>query len=161
MNEKMNVEELLDELYDMVEKAWNFPLSRGRAMLDVEEVKEILEEIRDAMPQEIRQAKAIVADRTQIISDAKREAETIVRVAEERARAMVNQDEIAKQAQQKANEMLAQAQTRFRKMQKACNVYIDDLMQRTDEGLTANLAELRKTRQEIKASLRSGQQNQN
>ncbi|HIS78279.1 MAG TPA: ATPase [Candidatus Caccousia stercoris] len=157
----MNVEELLDELYDMVEKAWNFPLSRGRAMLDVEEVKEILEEIRDAMPQEIRQAKAIVADRTQIISDAKREAETIVRVAEERARAMVNQDEIVKQAQQKANEMLAQAQTRFRKMQKACNVYIDDLMQRTDEGLTANLAELRKTRQEIKASLRSGQQNQN
>ena len=154
MNEKMNVEELLDELYDMVEKAWNFPLSRGRAMLDVEEVKEILEEIRDAMPQEIRQAKAIVADRTQIISDAKR-------VAEERARAMVNQDEIVKQAQQKANEMLAQAQTRFRKMQKACNVYIDDLMQRTDEGLTANLAELRKTRQEIKASLRSGQQNQN
>ena len=161
MNEKMNVEELLDELYDMVEKAWNFPLSRGRAMLDVEEVKEILEEIRDAMPQEIRQAKAIVADRTQIISDAKREAETIVRVAEECARAMVNQDEIVKQAQQKANEMLAQAQTRFRKMQKACNVYIDDLMQRTDEGLTANLAELRKTRQEIKASLRSGQQNQN
>ena len=161
MNEKMNVEELLDELYDMVEKAWNFPLSRGRAMLDVEEVKEILEEIRDAMPQEIRQAKAIVADRTKIISDAKREAETIVRVAEERARAMVNQDEIVKQAQQKANEMLAQAQTRFRKMQKACNVYIDDLMQRTDEGLTANLAELRKTRQEIKASLRSGQQNQN
>ena len=161
MNEKMNVEELLDELYDMVEKAWNFPLSRGRAMLDVEEVKDILEEIREAMPQEIRQAKAIVADRTQIISDAKREAETIVRVAEERARAMVNRDEIVKQAQQKANEMLAQAQTRFRKMQKACNVYIDDLMQRTDEGLTANLAELRKTRQEIKASLRSGQQNQN
>lgn len=161
MNEKMNVEELLDELYDMVEKAWNFPLSRGRAMLDVEEVKDILEEIREAMPQEIRQAKAIVADRTQIISDAKREAETIVRVAEERARAMVNQDEIVKQAQQKANEMLAQAQSRFRKMQKACNVYIDDLMQRTDEGLTANLAELRKTRQEIKASLRSGQQNQN
>lgn len=161
MNEKMNVEELLDELYDMVEKAWNFPLSRGRAMLDVEQVKDILEEIREAMPQEIRQAKAIVADRTQIISDAKREAETIVRVAEERARAMVNQDEIVKQAQQKANEMLAQAQTRFRKMQKACNVYIDDLMQRTDEGLTANLAELRKTRQEIKASLRSGQQNQN
>ena len=94
MNEKMNVEELLDELYDMVEKAWNFPLSRGRAMLDGEEVKDILEEIREAMPQEIRQAKAIVADRTQIISDAKREAETIVRVAEERARAMVNQDEI-------------------------------------------------------------------
>ena len=126
-------------------------------MLDVEEVREILGEIREAMPQEIRQAKAIVADRKQIIDDAKREAETIVRVAEERARAMVNQDEIVRQAQQKANEMLAQAQTRFREMRKASNEYIDDLMRRTDEGLAANLAELRKTRQEIKSTLRSGQ----
>ena len=53
--------------------------------------------------------------------------------------------------------MLAQAQTRFREMRKASNEYIDDLMRRTDEGLAANLAELRKTRQEIKSTLRSGQ----
>ena len=157
MSENLNVEELIDELYDMVEKAWNLPLSRGRAMLDVEEVKEILDEIREALPQEIRQAKAIVADRSQIISDARREAETIVRVAEERARTLVNQDEIVKQAQQKANELLAQSQARFREMRKASNDYIDDLMRRTDEGLAANLAELRKTRQNIKASQRSGQ----
>ena len=157
MSENLNVEELIDELYDMVEKAWNLPLSRGRAMLDVEEVKEILDEIREALPQEIRQAKAIVADRSQIISDARREAETIVRVAEERARTLVNQDEIVRQAQQKANEMLAQAQARFREMRKASNEYIEDLMKRADEGLSSNLAELRKTRQNIKASLRSGQ----
>ncbi len=157
MSENLNVEELIDELYDMVEKAWNLPLSRGRAMLDVEEVKEILDEIREALPQEIRQAKAIVADRSQIISDARREAETIVRVAEERARTLVNQDEIVRQAQQKANELLAQSQARFREMRKASNDYIDDLMRRTDEGLAANLAELRKTRQNIKASQRSGQ----
>ena len=157
MSENLNVEELIDELYDMVEKAWNLPLSRGRAMLDVEEVKEILDEIREALPQEIRQAKAIVADRSQIISEARREAETIVRVAEERARTLVNQDEIVRQAQQKANELLAQSQARFREMRKASNDYIDDLMRRTDEGLAANLAELRKTRQNIKASQRSGQ----
>ena len=52
---------------------------------------------------------------------------------------------------------LAQAQTRFREMRKASNEYIEDLMKRADEGLSANLAELRKTRQNIKASLRSGQ----
>ena len=156
-DERMDVEELVDELYELVEKAWNLPLSRGRAMLDVEEVRTILDEIRETMPQEIRQAKAIVADRSQIISDAKREAETIIRVAEERANTLVNQNEIVKQAQQKANEMLAQAQTRFREMRKASNEYIEDLMKRADEGLSANLAELRKTRPNIKASLRSGQ----
>ena len=110
----MNAEELIEELFEMVEKAWSPPLTRGHIMLDANEVKQILGEIRDSLPNEIRQAKAIVADRSQIISDAKREAETIVRVAEERAKAMVNQNEIVKQAQQKANEMLSQAQVRFR-----------------------------------------------
>lgn len=151
------VEELVDELYDMVEKAWSLPLSRGRAVLDGEEVKQILDEIKQNLPQEIRQAKAICADRAQIISDAKREAETVIRVAEERAKAMVNQDEIVKQAQQKANEMISQSQVKFREMRKASNDYIDDLMKRTDEALAANLAELRQARQNIKASQRSGQ----
>lgn len=154
---ELNVEELLDELYEMVGKAWNLPLSRGRVVLDSDELKQILDEIRDHLPQEIRQAKAICADRTQIISDAKREAETVIRVAEERAKAMVHQDEIVKQAQQKANDLLSQSQVKFREMRKASNDYIDDLMKRTDDGLAANLAELRQTRQNIKASQRSGQ----
>ncbi|NLJ30613.1 MAG: ATPase [Clostridiales bacterium] len=154
---EVNVEDLVDELYDMVEKAWSLPLSRGRAVLDGEEVKQILDEIRENLPKEIRQAKAICADRAQIISDAKREAETIIRVAEERAKAMVNQDEIVKQAQQKANELISQSQAKFREMRKASNDYVEDLMKRTDEALASNLAELRKARQNIKASQRSGQ----
>ena len=153
----MSVEELVDELYNMVEKAWSLPLSRGRAVLDGGDVKQILDEIRESLPQEIRQAKAIVADRSQIIGDAKREAETVVRVAEERAKAMVAQDEITKQAQQKANELLSQSQVKVREMRKASNDYIDDLMKRTEDGFAQNLAELRKTRQNIKASIRSGQ----
>ena len=153
----MNTEDLIDELYAMVEKAWSLPLSHGRAVLDGDEVRKILDEIKQALPQEIRQAKAIVADRSQIISDARQEAETIVRLAEERKKAMINQHEIVKQAQQKSNDMISQTQAKIREMRKASNDYIDDLMKRTDDALAANLAELRKTRQNIKASQRSGQ----
>lgn len=153
----MNTEDLIDELYAMVEKAWSLPLSHGRAVLDGDEVKKILDEIKQALPQEIRHAKAIVADRSQIISDARQEAETIVRLAEERKKAMINQHEIVKQAQQKSNDMISQTQAKIREMRKASNDYIDDLMKRTDDALATNLAELRKTRQNIKASQRSGQ----
>ncbi|MCI9273240.1 MAG: ATP synthase F0 subunit B [Clostridiales bacterium] len=151
----MNVEELIDELDELVSKSWGIG---GRAMVDAGSIQEILDDLRDALPQEIRQAKAIVADRTLIINDAKREAETIVRVAEERAKAMVAKDEIVRQAQAKANDLLTQSQTKAREMRRAANEYVDDLMKRTDELVTANLAELRKTRQNIKASQRSGNQ---
>ena len=153
----MSVEDLIDELDELVEKSWGIG---GRTMVDAKSMEEILDEIREALPQEIRQAKAIGADRTLIINDAKREAETIVRVAEERAKAMIAKDEILRQAQAKANDLLSQSQTKAREIRRAANEYVDDLMKRTDEQLTANLAELRKTRQNLKASQRSGNTSQ-
>ena len=156
-NNQATIEDLIDEMYDLLDKGWKMPLSAGKMFVDGEEVRQILDEIKEEIPSEVRQAKAIVADRAQIISEAQREAETIIRVAEEKARAMVSQDEVVRQAQQKANELIAQAQQKFKEMRKASNDYVDDLMRRTDESLSENLAELRKTRQSIKTSQRNSQ----
>ncbi|MGN0479653.1 MAG: ATPase [Hominenteromicrobium sp.] len=151
-NNQAAVEDLIDELYDVLEKGWTLPLSGGKSFIDSEEAKQILDEIREAIPAEVRKAKAIVADRAQIISEAQREAETIVRVAEEKAKTLVNQEEILRQAQAKANDIMAQAQVKFREMRKASNDYVEDIMRRTDEAMSASLAELRKTRQSIKST---------
>lgn len=153
----MNVDDLIDELYDMVEKAWSLPMSHGRAVLDGEQVRQILDEMRETLPQEIHQARAIVADRSQILADAKREADTTVRVAQERAKALIAQDMITREAQQRANEILTQAQSKSREMKRATNEYVDDLMKRTDDELTQLLTETRKIRQSIKASQHSSQ----
>ena len=67
----------------------------------------------------------------------------------EKAKALVNQEEIVRQAQAKANDIMAQTQEKFRSMQKASNDYVEDLLRRTDDAMSANLAELRKTRQSI------------
>ena len=138
-NNRATIEDLIDEMYDVLDKGWKMPLVQGKVFVDGEDVRQI------------------VADRSQIISEAQREAETIIRVAEEKARALVDQEEIVRQAQQKANELIAQAQQKFKEMRKASNDYVDDLMRRTDESLSENLAELRKTRQSIKASQRNQQ----
>lgn len=151
----MSVDDLIDELGEMVEKAWSFPLSHGRISLDGSEIKQILEEMRTALPTEIRQAKAIVADRTQILASAKRESETIVSMAEERAKGLVAQDEITKMAQQKANDLVSQAQAKSREMRRAASDYADDLMKRADDDLAGILVELRKARQEIRSSQRN------
>lgn len=156
-NNQATIEDLIDEMYDLLDKGWKMPLSAGKVFVDGEEVRQILDDIKEEIPSEVQKAKAIVADRAQILSEAQREAETIIRVAEEKAKAMVNQDEIVRQAQQKANELIAQAQQKFKEMRKASNDYVDDLMRRTDESLSENLAELRRTRQSIKTSQRNSQ----
>ncbi len=156
-NNQATIEDLIEEMYDVLDKGWKMPLSAGKVFVDGDELRQILDEIKEEIPTEVRKAKAIVADRGQIIEDAHREADTIIRVAQDKAQAMVEQDEVVRQAQQKANELLAQAQAKFKEMRKASADYVEDLMRRTDESLSENLAELRKTRQNIKNSQRNSQ----
>ena len=75
-NTQATVEDLIDELTDVLEKGWHLPFAGGKSFIDSEDAKQILDEIREAIPSEVRKAKAIVADRAQIISEAQREAET-------------------------------------------------------------------------------------
>ena len=74
-NTQATVEDLIDELTDVLEKGWHLPFAGGKSFIDSEDAKQILDEIREAIPSEVRKAKAIVADRAQIISEAQREAE--------------------------------------------------------------------------------------
>lgn len=152
----MKVEDLIIELREVVEDAKVLPLSGGKCVVDVEHIKEILDDIEETLPQEVRQAKAIVADRSQIIADAKSEAESIVRSAEDRKKSLVTQNEIVRQAQAEANDIISDAKAKSREMRKAVNDYVDDIMKRTDEVLTQQVNEVKKIRQNIKASQRHG-----
>lgn len=154
----MSVENLVDQLDELLENAISLPLSNGRVVVDAEKIRRILEDIRLNLPKDIRSASMIVSDRAQIIADARKEAEDIVRQAEERARLMVAKDEITRQAQEKANEMLTQTRNKTAEIRKAANDYVDDLMQRTDESISLSLSELRKARQSIKSSQRMNEQ---
>ncbi len=150
-----NVDDIMEELYGTVERGWHLPLSGGKAMVDGGEVKQLLDELRDNLPNETRQARRIVADRNQIIADAKRVAEGIIRAADDRAKRMVNQGEIARQGQQQADSIVRQANNRAKDIRKATGEYLEDLLRRTDDTMAQNLAELRKTRQEIKNAQRN------
>lgn len=147
----MKIEELLDQIDDMVDKAMNIPLTGGKCLIDADKLRDALDGIRANLPVEVRQAKAIVADRSDIIADAKKQAEDIVRKSEERARALIAEEEVTKQAQAQAAEMLNQAQLKAREMRKGAMDFAEDVLQRTEEVLVGNVGEIRKVRSAIRA----------
>ena len=152
----MKIEDLIEQMTDLIKESRPLPLMRDKVVVEPERLLELLDEISVTLPQELRQAKAIVADRTKIIEDAKAEAEGIIRVAEERRKTMVNDNEITRQAKASAEQMLTDARLKSKEVRKAANDYVEEIMKRADEMLTANVNELRKTRQSIKASQRQG-----
>lgn len=150
----MNVEEILDMLDELIDRSWSVPLSGGRCVLDSDKVRDLLDDIRLNLPAEIKQAKAIVADRADIIAVAKKEAETIVQKAEDRARSLLNQEEILKQATAKANEIVTSAQSKAREMRNMSQDFSDGLLKQTEEALTKSLGEVKTTRQALRSAKR-------
>lgn len=152
----MKVEDLIIELREVIDDARTLPLSGGKTVVDADHIRDILDEIEDTLPQEIRQSKAIVADRAKIVSDAKKEAESIVRVAEDRKKQLVSQNEIVREAQSEATEIINDAKQKSKEIRKAANDYVEDLMRRTDELMSQQANEVKKIRQSFKASQRKG-----
>lgn len=141
----MKVDDLILQLQDLVNDAKQVPFSGGKVMVSSDEIYDIIDQIQDAMPAEVRQAKNIVADRKMIISEANRESENIIRAAEERRKIMLNQSELVKDAQAKAHDIIEDAKKKSVDIRLATLNYVDNTMKKLEESLSAQVADVKKT----------------
>lgn len=151
----MNIDELLDLMEETMEEASGLPFSGSKRMVDIDKMRDIIDEVRLNMPTEIRQAKAIVNDRADIIASAKREAEAIVKKAEDRARVLVGEEQIVRAAQQRAAEILSSAQSQSREMRTTVTDYCENMLRITEEQLARNAAEVKTVRANLRQNAKS------
>ena len=128
-----NTEDIIGALYDMVQDARSMPLAADKCILERDKVLDMLDEIIAQLPGELKQSRTIVESRNELISQARREAENIVR-----------------QAQEQAKKMVAQTQERIEQLRKAGNAYMDDALRRTEETIAAALDEVKETRMKFR-----------
>lgn len=146
----MNVNELLDTIEDTLEESTIMPLSGGKRLVDVEKVRDYLDDIRANLPGELRQAQQIVNDRAQIVDTANAQAQAIVKKAEERARILVSDAEIVKAAQQRAAEITAAAQSESRTLRQTVTDYCDNMLKTTEEAMVENAAQVKNVRANLR-----------
>ena len=106
------VEELLEMLFEMVDEAKNVPLSSDKCMIERDRALDLIDDIRAQFPMELSEAKKIMANRANIISDAKRDSELMRKQAEERAKQLLSEETVLVQAKQRANELMSTVRTR-------------------------------------------------
>lgn len=145
------IEELVNMLHDMISDAWALPFGAEKCLLERDKVLDLIDEIRANLPKDLEQARIIVENRNDIISQAKRESESIKRSAEERARHMVAEDELVVSTRQKANEMITVAENKAREIRRAANEYVDDTLKRLEDVMAQALSEMRSSRQQFKS----------
>ncbi|MDR2356502.1 MAG: hypothetical protein LBD92_00235 [Oscillospiraceae bacterium] len=146
MSSGNRVQELLDELHAMITEAWGIPLGAEKCVIERNKALDLLDDIRAQFPQELAEAKRLVEARTEFIGNAKREAEAVRKAAEDRARQLVDEQEVLRIAQTRSAEMLSSAERSSAELRRAANEYIDDALRHTEDVLASALTEMRESR---------------
>ena len=131
----MEIFTLLETLEDMLENSKKVPFTT-RGMVDKEEMLEIIKEIRIKLPDELKQAKWIKEERNRIIQEAQKEADDIVKEAENRIISMIDEHEITKKAYEQKTQIIENANEMSREMSRSTKEYADGILSEIEKTIT-------------------------
>ena len=144
----MDVLVLIDKLDDLVHNAKAVPLT-DQVRIDREEIYDILDQMRATIPEEIKQARWIVKERQEMLAEAKREAERIVKEAREQQARLVANEEITRQAERAAEEIVEEAREREREIRLGAEYYADDILSTLEVNLQKFLQAVQRGRDRL------------
>lgn len=145
----MEILTILETLEDVVERSISVPFS-GKSMVDKEEILEIIKEIRLKLPDDIKQAKWVKEERQRILLEAQKEANNIIKDAENRIMSLVDEHEITKKAYEQANDIVSNAQKNAREIRLGTREYADSVLNKVEEILKDTLEVIQVNREELK-----------
>lgn len=145
-----NTEDIIGALYDMVQDARAMPLAADKCILERDRVLDMLDEIIAILPGEIKQSRTIVESRNELIAQARREAEGILRQAQEQANQLVTKEAIYAEARKRSEALVLETQEKISQLRKAGNEYMDDALRRTEETISQALREVQDTRMKFR-----------
>ncbi len=156
-----NTEDIIGALYDMVQDARSMPLAADKCILERDKVLDMLDEIIAQLPGELKQARTIVESRNELVGQARREAETIVREAQEKAKQMVTKEAIYLEAKKRSEELVGQTQNKINQLRQAGNAYMDGSLEETENAIAKALEEVRETRMKFRTVTEAQEQRRN
>ena len=146
----MDVLVLIDKLDDLIHNAKRTMMpGSDQVRLDREEIYDILDQMRATIPEEIKQARWIVKERQEMLAEAKREAERIVKEARERQSQLISQEEVVKQAERAAEDIIEDARAREREIRLGAEDYADEILNTLEVNLQKFLAAVQRGRDRL------------
>jgi len=149
----MNLVILLDRLDQLIDSAPEIPLT-GKSLIDAEEALDLIDKIRNTLPEEVKRAEWLAAEKDRVIKESQVEAERIVVQAEEYAAKMVSESEIVRKAHEEAKGIIENARKEARQLEREAAEYADGVLANLEAALQKTLDVVKQGRLELKAGRR-------
>lgn len=130
----MEIFALLETLEDILEKSKTVPFT-NKSIVNKDELLDIIKEVRLKLPDELKQAKWIKEERERIIAEAQKDADDIVKEAENRIISMIDEHEITKKAYEKKTEIIATANDIYREFSNNASNYADGVLKDVEDTM--------------------------
>jgi len=153
-NMEMDVLDLLRVIEEEVENASSIPLS-GKKMMDGQLLLDIVADIRLALPRQLEDARNIIANRDQIISEAKKQADAIEKDAKLKAEELIDNHVIMSEAKEKAHDLMASAQESAVEIREGADAYANDILDDLLRYMEEYIKIIQKNKGELKNSGKS------
>ncbi len=140
---------ILENIEDILEKSKGVPFS-SKVLVDKEEILEQISDLRLKLPEELKQAKWVKEERQRILVEAQKEADDIVKEAENRIISMIDEHEITKKAYEKKAEIIETANEMSREISKGTKDYADNVLNGIEVALQEALKIIQNNRNELK-----------
>ena len=151
----MSIDEILEEMDELLDKASSVPFVSHKKVIDGERMRELINDVRLNMPHELKEAKKIEFDCQRILNEAKLNAESIIRKAEERAAQIVSREAIVTEAKKKALDMLTKAQTAAKNLQQNAAASVAKMLNDTENYYSRNLQSIKVVKGKIGSTISS------
>jgi cell division septum initiation protein DivIVA len=125
---------LIDRLERLLNESWQVPLSTY-AVVNEEDYLDVVDQMRTAIPQEVRQGEKIQQERDRIIAQAGEESDRIIQLARDEAAELVNEHELITAANQRADTIIERAQREAEALRGEADEYARGVLLSLDEQL--------------------------
>ena len=148
----MDILQLIDRLEELFNESRTIPLTHN-VMVDEDRMLDIIDQMRIAIPEEVKKAQQLLGQRDRVLAQAQEEANRTIEIARQKADQMVTKDMIAVDAQRRADMLLAQARSEAEKIRADADDYVMD-------SLSQLQAELERIANQVRNGIRTVEEEQ-
>jgi len=145
----MDILHLVDRLEELFNESRSFPLTH-KVMVDEERMLDLIDQMRLAIPEEIKKAQQIINQKERIIAQANEEASRTIDLSKEQCQKLVDRDEIVQKASQLAEEIKRKALDETKLIKKEADLYAIESLENLELELSRILSQVRNGIQTLK-----------
>lgn len=140
----MDIQFLVERLETLVVNARKLPMTNN-VVLDQAALLDLIDQLRLAVPEEVKQARRITQESDRVLAHAREEAERIIAAAQEQAALLLQDQAILREAESRADDIAARAEQRADETMRGADQYAADVLLRLEGDLNKTLSIVKKS----------------